>query len=682
MLTLLALSVKKEKFPGFRYTEGAMRIYHRCFVFFCLVLLLSLPILRAGAQNYVQNGSFEQGLAHWSGSACSLDAKQRHWEESSVRLGSGGRLTQTVSGLTAGQTYYAAVWCQGENAGARTEVTAGIHRLFRAALPTGTYGWTRVQFRFVAEARYLPIIIRVAGKTSALKTAALWVGDVYVTRDPCVNVRTLGLLGDGKTDVTTALGAALAAKRFLYLPAGIYCLSGTVTVPQGAILWGDGMATVLKKQDPRAGAMLTATGTDTNSSGHDEITGLRFVGLPGQDEHIEQHALSFVKVNSLLVRHCSTRDCGLLITETNKKAYREVVSKANLSKNVRVVFNNIEGGVQKHLSPSTGIELRYTTDAAVSHNAIRNFAHGILWWGGNSDFSTDGAMKNPRWARRIVIADNRVENVGGGGIWGSMGQNVVVNGNTIKDCGDVGLDFEGCFDSVADSNFVIGAHNGGLSSFFGASNLTFSRNIVATNNPEWPVFRLYNSSVDPANVRNVTLKDNVFHAAIGIGVFDDHNGPGPLTITGNKFINVRIDISHRGTGMNVVGPVITGNILTFNTELPAAWAAIHVLYLFGDTTVSRNTIRYYRAVQSNMIGIQVQKEPGQTSKTVIEGNKVAGFGQADIQVSGKAPGSSAAIDSNIAEDGVIAIGDASVLTVTGSGNKDSAGAAVNFTRLP
>jgi hypothetical protein len=89
MLTLLAMSVKKEKFLRFRYTEGAMQICRCCFVSFCLVSLLSLPILRAGAQNYVQNGSFEQGLAHWSGTSCSLDAKQRHWEESSVRLGGG-----------------------------------------------------------------------------------------------------------------------------------------------------------------------------------------------------------------------------------------------------------------------------------------------------------------------------------------------------------------------------------------------------------------------------------------------------------------------------------------------------------------------------------------------------------------------------------------------------------------
>ena len=64
MLTLLAVSVKKEKFLCVRYTEGVMRIYRRCFVSFCLVSLLFLPLLRAGAQNFVQNSSFEQGMAH------------------------------------------------------------------------------------------------------------------------------------------------------------------------------------------------------------------------------------------------------------------------------------------------------------------------------------------------------------------------------------------------------------------------------------------------------------------------------------------------------------------------------------------------------------------------------------------------------------------------------------------
>ena len=115
-----------------------------------------------------------------------------------------------------------------------------------------------------------------------------------------------------------------------------------------------------------------------------------------------------------------------------------------------------------------------------------------------------------------------------------MGQNVTVKGNSIVVCGDVGLDFKSCFDSLADSNTVADAHNGGLISFFGVSNVTFRLNKITTSNPEWPLLRLYNSSVDPTNVRQITLKGNEFRAASGIGVLDDHNGPGPLTISPNR----------------------------------------------------------------------------------------------------------------------------------------------------
>ena len=641
-----------------------------------ILLGISWIGLRAQAQNLVQNSGFEQGLSHWSSAACALDTTQRHWEEKCVRLGDQGQLAQTISGLTAGQTYYVNLWCKGKDAGAKGLLTAGILGQYRAALPVGTYGWTRVQMRFVANAPRLPIAIRMQGKPGTF-----WVGEVYVTHNPCVNVRSLGIFGDGKTDVTQALSAALAAKRFLYLPAGTYSVSDSLTVPKSAILWGDGAATILRKQNPRMGAFLTASGTNAEYVGGNEVTGIRFVGLPGQGENIEQHALRFVKVNGLLVRRCSTRDCGLLLTETNKKTYGEVTSEADLSKKVRVAFNDIEGSPE-HPSPSTGIELRYTTDAIAYRNTVHGFAHGIMWWGGDSNFSVNGAMTNPRWSRRIVIAGNTVSHVGGGGIWGSMGQNVTIKNNSVKTCGDVGVDLEGCFKSVADSNTVADAHNGGLSSFFGTSNVTFSRNSVTTSRPEWPLFRLYNSSVDPKNVRNVVLRGNQFRSISGVGIVDDHNGPGQLTFIGNTFTNVCLDITHRGTGMNVAGPTITDNTLTFTTDVPAAFTAVNVLYLFGDTTVSRNTIRYRGAAQANKTGIQVQKEPGERGKLTIAENTIIGFGQADIRVAGKALGSAAAIDRNVVGHRVISVSDSSVLKVSGSGNKDLTGAAVALTETP
>jgi len=57
-------------------------------------------------------------------------------------------------------------------------------------------------------------------------------------RDTWVNVRDLGLKGDGKTDDTAALRAAIAAHRALYFPIGQYLLSGSVTLRPDTVLVG------------------------------------------------------------------------------------------------------------------------------------------------------------------------------------------------------------------------------------------------------------------------------------------------------------------------------------------------------------------------------------------------------------------------------------------------------------
>ncbi len=53
-----------------------------------------------------------------------------------------------------------------------------------------------------------------------------------------VNVRTLGVTGDGKTDDTAALKEAIARHRTLYLPTGWYCVSDTLTLRPDTVLIG------------------------------------------------------------------------------------------------------------------------------------------------------------------------------------------------------------------------------------------------------------------------------------------------------------------------------------------------------------------------------------------------------------------------------------------------------------
>ena len=64
--------------------------------------------------------------------------------------------------------------------------------------------------------------------------------DIPRLPDPAtwVNVRTLGVTGDGKTDDTAALKDAIAKHQALYLPMGWYCVSDTLTLRPDTVLIG------------------------------------------------------------------------------------------------------------------------------------------------------------------------------------------------------------------------------------------------------------------------------------------------------------------------------------------------------------------------------------------------------------------------------------------------------------
>lgn len=58
--------------------------------------------------------------------------------------------------------------------------------------------------------------------------------------EPVVNVRDHGAKGDGVTDDTAAIRAALQASRSVHFPAGVYVLTDGIVLPQSARLTGEG----------------------------------------------------------------------------------------------------------------------------------------------------------------------------------------------------------------------------------------------------------------------------------------------------------------------------------------------------------------------------------------------------------------------------------------------------------
>src|SRR6185436_14845579 len=56
--------------------------------------------------------------------------------------------------------------------------------------------------------------------------------------DQWIDVRTLGVKGDGTSDDTAALKAAIAGHRVLYFPSGFYPVTDTLTLRPDTVLIG------------------------------------------------------------------------------------------------------------------------------------------------------------------------------------------------------------------------------------------------------------------------------------------------------------------------------------------------------------------------------------------------------------------------------------------------------------
>lgn len=244
-----------------------------------------------------------------------------------------------------------------------------------------------------------------------------------------------------------------------------------------------------------------------------------------------------------------------------------------------------------------GVELRWCTDAEIWGNEISGIRHGIMYWGGNS--STYGTMEYERWCKRIKVYSNYVHDVRMGGIWGGMGQDIQVWGNTVERCYDVGIDFEGSIEAKAWGNTVKDCSLGCLATFFYCKDVQFSDNDVSQRGT-WlesdlatlAVNLYYHSHGTNTSLANgsfdITLSKNKFKF-LAKGVKDeesDHlmgciftNPIWRFNFVDNECENVIITqpIASRHGTKN-----IKNNELTFKYRANAAFNAIYVNGSYGD----------------------------------------------------------------------------------------------------
>lgn len=106
------------------------------------------------------------------------------------------------------------------------------------------------------------------------------------------NIYRYGAAGDGVTDDLPAINQAIAANHRAWMPAGSYLISGTIVVPPGKALSGDGYGTCLVADNIAGPALLLnggyiGGGSDDPRSVHGfRITGAATIGVHGDDAQV------------------------------------------------------------------------------------------------------------------------------------------------------------------------------------------------------------------------------------------------------------------------------------------------------------------------------------------------------------------------------------------------------------
>ncbi len=275
----------------------------------------------------------------------------------------------------------------------------------------------------------------------------------------------------------------------------------------------------------------------------------------------------------------------------------------------------------------------FTQGALASENIIRGFVHGFQWWGGGANPRTgQGAASTPRGARDLSFIGNKITDVGGAGIWGSMAEGVVASGNIIESCGDVCLDSEGSNAVVFANNYVKDGASGAIATFFYNRDVLITGNTVVSSSSAKPLLRTYTSGQTTPQDRDTQVVGNHFTCLDTTPCFiNSVSGlPERFVFKDNTLRNVTLDISDANLKHIVV---ISGNDFLFDVVATRVHGAIRAARtdslspgVPGYCDISNNTVRSNVQQPPGSAAIFVyQDDPELAPLTIIEGNHLVGL---------------------------------------------------------
>jgi hypothetical protein len=236
--------------------------------------------------------------------------------------------------------------------------------------------------------------------------------------DAPVNVLRFGAKGDGVSDDTSAINAALAAAKCIHLPPGTYRVTGTLTMAQNdAELVLEGGAEI--RHTPSATKGLIVSGARCRVSGPGKITSL---GTRDATNTEALYAVVWVTGNDCVVegvRFQGVPKAGVKFYNAGGGAVRNCDFDGEFPNADFTGTNTAHFGVVVDPAPGT-----YQGQVSVTGCHFRRFVSGVAW--GNYGAGSDN--------RGFLVSANLFMDCHDHGVYADLMNGATITGNTFDRC--------------------------------------------------------------------------------------------------------------------------------------------------------------------------------------------------------------------------------------------------------
>jgi len=338
-----------------------------------------------------------------------------------------------------------------------------------------------------------------------------------------VNAKNYGVKGDGSTNDTAAINALLSSShKSIYFPTGTYIFTGTLVVPNGKKVYGDGANTIFKLGYP-----FSLTSYDWR---------------PQETGHLTNRPYMYVGAN------CTVSDFSIYgdTTEPKDEMHVAVLVHGNNTVCENIRTNNINyfpEDIQSKVHPYGPIE----------------FCPGF----GMFIFGADN----------VTVRNCKFTNNGYQGIGTEDAENIVIDGCYIGDGFRTGIQIHRGSKRIVVSKCIVHNENSNKSAditFHGASGDENVDRVIISDcilGPKFGEDRLiYSISTIWGYEHNITIKGCDIKTQ-GVGIFLGTEPPEETSELTNVVITgCNIDATRRGVGVDGDYVVVTGNLIKYGTN--------------------------------------------------------------------------------------------------------------------